>query len=97
MKSTPEDILKSINGIFDESQSSKMSVCLKHYDSINECIDLIEQQVLKLTVKYSTEVNLLMSIPGINETSAIFIIAEIGTNMNAFIDDTSLFLGWTYS
>lgn len=90
LKSTPEDILKSINGIFDDSQSSKMSVCLKHYDSINECIDLIEQQVLKLTVKYSTEVNLLMSIPGINETSAIFIIAEIGTNMNAFIDDKHL-------
>ena len=90
LKSTPEDILKSINGNFDDSQSSKMSVCLKHYDSINECIDLIEQQVLKLTVKYSTEVNLLMSIPGINETSAIFIIAEIGTNMNAFIDDKHL-------
>ena len=90
LKSTPEDILKSINGNFDDSQSSKMSVCLKHYDSINECIELIEQQVLKLTVKYSTEVKLLMSIPGINETSAIFIIAEIGTNMNAFIDDKHL-------
>ena len=38
LKSSPEDILKSINGNFDESQSSKMSVCLKHYDSINECI-----------------------------------------------------------
>lgn len=86
LKSTPEDILKSINGNFDESQSSKMSVCLKHYDSINECIELIEQQVLKLTIKYSTEVKLLTSIPGINETSAIFIIAEIGTNMKAFID-----------
>ena len=90
LKSTPEDILKSINGNFDDSQSSKMSVCLKHYDSINECIELIEQQVLKLTVKYSTEVKLFMSIPGINETSAIFIIAEIGTNMNAFIDDKHL-------
>lgn len=90
LKSTPEDILKSINGNFDESQSSKMSVCLKHYDSINECIDLIEQQVLKLTVKYTTEVNLLLSIPGISETSAIFIIAEIGTNMNAFVDDKHL-------
>ncbi len=90
LKSSPEDILKSINGIFDESQSSKMSVCLKHYDSINNCIDLIEQQVLKLTVKYTEELNLLLSIPGINETSAIFIIAEIGTDMNTFIDDKHL-------
>ena len=90
VKSSPEDILKSINGTFDESQSSKMSVCLKHYYSINNSIDLIEQQVLKLTVKYTEEINLLLTIPGINETSAIFIIAEIGTNMNVFIDDKHL-------
>ncbi len=90
LKSSPEDILKSINGTFDDSQSSKMSVCLKHYDYINECIDLIEEQVLKLTVKYADELNLLLTIPGINDTSAIFIIAEIGTKMNAFIDDKHL-------
>lgn len=90
LKSSPEDILKSINGNFDESQSSKMSVCLSHYNAINECIDELEQQILKLTVKYSTEINLLLTIPGISEISAIFIIAEIGTDMNAFIDDKHL-------
>lgn len=90
LKSDPKDILKSINGSFDDSQSSKMSVCLKHYDVINECIDSLEQQILKLTVKYSTEINLLSTIPGISEISAIFIIAEIGTNMNAFISDKHL-------
>lgn len=90
LKSSPEDILKSINGNFDESQSSKMSVCLSHYNAINECIDELEQQILKLTVKYSTEINLLLTIPGISEISAIFIIAEIGTDMNVFIDDKHL-------
>lgn len=90
LKSSPEEILKSINGNFDESQSSKMSVCLNHYNAINECIDAIEQQILKLTVNYSTEINLLLTIPGISEISAIFIIAEIGTDMNAFIDDKHL-------
>lgn len=90
LKSSPEDILKSIDGIFDESQSSKMSICLKHYDVINECIDSLEQQILKLSVKYSAEIKLLMTIPGVQETSAIFIIAEIGTNMNAFVDDKHL-------
>lgn len=90
LKSSPEDILKSIDGIFDESQSSKMNIILKHYDSINECIDELEQNILKLAVKYSTEINLLLTIPGIKEISAIFIIAEIGTNMNTFIDDKHL-------
>lgn len=90
LKSSPEDILKSIDGIFDESQSSKMSVCLSHYNSINNCIDELEQQILKLTVKYSTEIKLLLTIPGISEISAIFIIAEIGTDMNVFLDDKHL-------
>ena len=90
LKSSPEDFLKSINGIFDESQSSKMSVCLSHFETINECIDSLEQQILKLAIKYTTEIKLLTSIPGISEISAIFIIAEIGTDMNAFIDDKHL-------
>lgn len=90
LKSSPEEILKSINGNFDESQSSKMNIVLKHYDSINECINELEEQILKLAFKYSTEINLLLTVPGIKEISAIFIIAEIGTNMNTFIDDKHL-------
>ena len=90
LKSSPEEILKSINGNFDESQSSKMNIVLKHYDSINECIDELEEQILKLALKYSTEINLLLTVPSIKEISAIFIIAEIGTNMNTFIDDKHL-------
>lgn len=90
LKSSPEEILKSINGNFDESQSSKMNIVLKHYDSINECINELEEQILKLAHKYSTEINLLLTVPGIKEISAIFIIAEIGTNMNTFIDNKHL-------
>ena len=90
LKSSPEEILKSINGNFDESQSSKMNIVLKHFDSINECINELEEHILKLALKYSTELNLLLTIPGIKEISAIFIIAEIGTNMNTFIDDKHL-------
>lgn len=90
LKSSPEEILKSINGNFDESQSSKMNIVLKHYDSINECINELEEQILKLAIQYSTEINLLLTVPGIKEISAIFIIAEIGTNMNTFIDDKHL-------
>ena len=90
LKSSPEEILKSINGNFDDSQSSKMNIVLKHYDSINECIDDLEEQILKLALKYSTEINLLLTVPGIKEISAIFIIAEIGTNMNIFGDNKHL-------
>ena len=93
LKSSPEEILKSINGNFEESQSSKLSVCLNHYDAINECIETLEQQIMKLAIKYQTEINLLLTVPGVKEISAIFIIAEIGTNMEVFIDDKHL-ISW---
>lgn len=93
LKSSPEDILKSINGNIDDVQSSKMAICLKHYDSINESIELLEQSILKLAVKYKTEIDLLLTVPGIKEISAIFIIAEIGTNMEVFLDDKHL-ISW---
>lgn len=93
LKSSPEEILKSINGNFEEPQSSKLSICLNHYDAINECIESLEQQIMKLAIKYQTEINLLLTVPGVKEISAIFIIAEIGTNMEVFIDDKHL-ISW---
>ena len=94
IKTSPEDILKSIDGIFDEVQSSKMNICLNHYDFLNECIDALEQQAAILSCKYSNEINLILIVPGIKLISAIFIIAEIGTNMKVFPDDKHL-ISWT--
>jgi len=93
IKTSPEDILKSIDGIFDEVQSSKMNICLNHYDFLNECIDALEQQAAILSCKYSNEINLILTVPGIKLISAIFIIAEIGTNMKVFPDDKHL-ISW---
>lgn len=90
LKSSPEDILKSVDGSFDDSQSAKLQVILKHFNSIDDCVESIEEEILKLTVKYAKQLKLLVTIPGISEMSAIFIIAEIGVNMNAFVDDKHL-------
>ena len=90
LKSTPADILKSIDGNFSEPQTSKMNVCLKHYDSILDCIDTLEEEILKLAINYKTEINLIQTCPGIKEISAIFILAEIGSNMNTFVDSEHL-------
>lgn len=84
IKATPEELYKAINGNVSDSQSAKISVILKHFNSINDCVDSLEQTILELAVKYTTEIKQILTIPGINEISAIFIIAEIGTDMKAF-------------
>ena len=90
IKATPEELYKAINGNVSDYQSAKISVILKHFNSINDCIDTLEQTILELAIKYTTEIKQILTIPGISEISAIFIIAEIGTDMNAFIDDKHL-------
>ena len=84
IKATPEELYKAINGNVSDYQSAKISVILKHFNSINDCIDTLEQTILELAIKYTTEIKQILTIPGISEISAIFIIAEIGTDMNAF-------------
>lgn len=84
IKATPEEICKAIDGSFSNYQSSKISVVLKHFEDINNCIDVLEKTILELAIKYTTEINQILTIPGFDEISAIFIIAEIGTDMNVF-------------
>lgn len=90
LKSSPEDILKSVDGSFDDVQSSKITVCLEHYNKLNDCIDKLEQKAMEILVNYSDEMKLLMTIPGISSHSAMVIISEIGANMNVFVDEKHL-------
>lgn len=90
LKASPQEILDSIQGNLIKEQNSKMQICLDHYDYINQCIDKIEETILPIISKYTKQINLLLSIPGVQETSAIYILSEIGADMSVFIDDKHL-------
>lgn len=90
LKSTPQEILESIQGNLTKEQNSKMEICLDHYDYINKCVEKLEEAILPLVAKYQNEINLLLTIPGIEDISAIYILSEIGSNMDVFVDDKHL-------
>lgn len=90
LKASPQEILDSIQGNLTNEQNSKMQICLDHYDYINQCIDKVEETILPIVSKYTKQINLLLSIPGVQETSAIYILSEIGADMSVFIDDKHL-------
>lgn len=90
LKASPQEILDSIQGNLSNEQNFKMQICLDHYDYINQCIDRIEEAILPIVSKYTNQINLLLSIPGVQETSAIYILSEIGADMSVFIDDKHL-------
>ena len=90
LKATPQEILESIQGNLTKEQNSKMEICLDHYDYINKCVEKLEEAILPLVANYQNEINLLLTIPGVEDVSAIYILSEIGSNMNVFVDDKHL-------
>lgn len=90
LKATPQEILESVQGNLTKEQNSKMEICLDHYDYINKCVEKLEEAILPLVVNYQNEINLLLTILGVQYISAIYILSEIGSNMDVFVDDKHL-------
>jgi hypothetical protein len=90
LKSSPQEILDSVQGNITHEQNSKMKVCLNHYDNIIECINQIEKAILPLLEPYQNQINLILTVPGVKEISAITILSEIGADMSVFKDSEHL-------
>ncbi len=85
LKKKAELVLESIHGfsIADE-QKARIKLIREHYDFIEKLIAKADACVNNMVAKYEGEINLLCTIPGINRSSAITVISEIGTNMAQF-------------
>lgn len=85
LKDNADEVIQSINGYeLSTDQSTKMKVCRKHFDYINECVDVLDQNIALQSKPYQNLVDLAITVPGIKDQSASFIIAEIGDDMTAF-------------
>ncbi len=71
-------------------QSVKMKVCGKHYDFINLCVSDLDKAISQLAKPYQDLIDISVTLPGITEKSATYIIAEIGTDMTVFKSDKHL-------
>lgn len=78
-------MLDSIEGfsIADE-QKARIKIVRKHYAFIEKLIAKVDTCVDEMVAKYEGIINLLCTIPGIERSSAITVISEIGTDMSQF-------------
>ena len=84
-KSSNEDILNSVNGIYlESSQKQRMNVIQEHIDYLDKSIKTVRKIIDSIIKPHESAINLLCSIPGIDRKSAITIISEIGTDMSQF-------------
>lgn len=84
MKATDEEILAAIDGAMCADQAEKLRIIRKHMDNLTLCRALLDSQILNLAEKYSSQIDLLVTVPGITVDSAIRVISEIGVDMSVF-------------
>lgn len=84
MKATDEEVLAAVDSEICPEQTDKLRIIRLHMDSLEMCRANLEPQILSLAVKYTDQIKLVSSVPGIKSFSAISIIAEIGVNMSVF-------------
>ena len=85
LKKKADSITESIEGYqMTSSQKEHMLMVRSHLDFVQQSIDSPDSKLDELIAPYENAVSLLCTIPGVNRTSAITIISEIGTDMSQF-------------
>ena len=83
-KKLPE-LRDAIDGYITPEQAGKLKVIKAHYENLESRKAELEELILALTAPYQQELTILQTAPGISSPfTAIGIISEIGTNMEAF-------------
>jgi len=85
VKADHDEITRSIVGYqLSLDQAAKIRFAKNHFNFLNESLDLLDEKIVKFSQPFVTQIELLSSIPGLTQTSATRIIAEIGVDMNIF-------------
>ena len=78
------EILSNLNGTLSLPQRQLLEMQLAHLRDLQENLQEVEAQIRNSFINFEGSIDLLDSIPGIDNTAAYAILAEIGQNMSAF-------------
>lgn len=79
-------VKESLKGYFTEFHRSMLESHYKHYQFLTKEIEAFEQRIAKAMEPYASQVELLVSIPGIDRLVAWHLLAELGIDLTAFPD-----------
>jgi transposase len=75
---------EALVGRFDRQHALIVSAILAHLDFLDEQIDLLSEAIEEQLAPFAAAVELLCTIPGVQQRTAQSIIAEIGADMTRF-------------
>lgn len=96
-KTPVEEIQAAIDGAISPEQAVKLRQCLNHIDELEQHIEEVEREILRLSDKYQAALDLIRTVPGFNKNpmTAIRVLSEIGGDMSVLPHSkTPRFMGW---
>ena len=84
VKKTAHEVEMAINGQMKLTSRILLSKMLKRLSRCDEELSEIYKIMVDISSEYKSAITLLDSIPGVGELSAMYILAEIGTDMSSF-------------
>ncbi len=84
IKTPKEKIQAAVDGSMCPEQAEKLRIIRSHMENLQLCKANLESLILETAQKYLPQLELVMTVPGIQAYSAIGIIAEIGVDMSVF-------------
>jgi transposase len=85
LKKKADEVIESINGFqMTDSQKERAKMVKGHYDFLMEHIAKLDALINVLAMPFESVISLLCTIPGVNRSTAIIILSEIGADMSAF-------------
>lgn len=84
IKASPEEIQAAVDGAMCANQAEKLRIIRSHMDSLTLCKANLESEILSVAEKFLPQINLVLTVLGIQTFSAIAIIGEIGVDMSVF-------------
>ena len=84
LKASPEDIQAAVDGVICAQQAEKLRIIRSHMDSLDLCKANLESEILSVAEKFLPQVNLVLTVPGIQSFAAVAVIGEIGVDMSVF-------------
>ena len=85
LRKKADNVLQSIEGHeITPEQKTRIGIVRDHLQYIEKLIDRVDACINTMVAKYESYISLLCTIPGIDRSSAVTIISEIGVDMAQF-------------
>jgi len=84
IKASTDEIQAAVDGAMCANQAEKLRIIRSHIDSLDLCKANLESEILTIAQKFLPQINLVVTVPGIQTFSAIAVIGEVGVDMSVF-------------